>query len=405
MIYIRQNYRIYPNQEQTIILAQWLGQARFIWNHMLDLNIESYKQNQKFIFEFDMNNLLPSIKNNQETIWLKEIPSQALQQKCSDLSNALKSTGKQQQSRKGFPKFKSKKSDTSGFRLPSFKYNYEENKIYLPKLKSGIKTKFDRLLQGKASSITVYKNKCNQWFVSIVVQIEKPSLITEIKNSIGIDLGIKAFAVTSDAEIINNPKFYSCSESRVSRYHKQHSRKQKGSRNKEKTRYRLAKLHQRIANQRKDFTNKLSSVITKQNDLIAIENLNVSGMIKNRKLSKSISDASWGMFISTLKWHCTKRGKHLVQINKWYPSSKTCSHCNSLKETLTLSERTYECNFCGISIDRDFNASVNILNEGLRLYTEGTSEIHACGGDIPDMILEVGESAQETESLLRFGSS
>lgn len=390
-MYISQKYRIYPNQNQAIILNQWLGQGRFVWNQMLALNIKTYDQEQKFVFGYDMNNLLPDLKKAPETEFLKEIPSQCLQQKCSDLDKALKQSSRKAKNKKGFPNFKSKKIDESGIRFPSFKF--EGNRIILPKMVGGIKIKLHRPLLGKKGSLTLTKDKLGRYFISILVTIDESEPVTEINNSIGIDIGLKSFAVTSDSEVIDNPKFYKRSQNKLTKLQRQHSKKLKGSSNREKLRLRLAKQHKKVANQRKDFINQVTSSITKNNDLVAVEDLNVKGMVKNHKLSKSIHDVGWGMFLTTLEWQCFKRGKHFVKISRWFPSSKTCSSCGGYKDDLVLNDRVYVCPDCGFEIDRDLNAAFNILNEGLRLHqnTVGTTEINACGS----MKKEVMTSAQE----------
>ena len=378
-MYIRQNYRIYPTKLQQLTLNQWLGQGRFVWNYMLSLNIATYERDKKFVFGYDMNNLLPELKKQPDTCWLLEIPSQCLQQKCQDLDTALKQSFKKNQNKKGFPKFKSRKFDESGIRFPNFKF--EGNRIVLPKMKGGIKIKLHRPLLGKKGAITVSKDKIGRFFVSILVKIDDEiKYVEEINNAIGIDLGLKSFAVTSDAEIIENPKFYRKAEKKLTKIQRSHSRKQKGSSNREKVRVKLAKTHKIITNQRKDFCNQVASSIAKNNDLIAIEDLNVKGMMKNHNLAKSVADVSWGQFISALKWQAHKRGKYLVEINRWYPSSKTCSCCGGHKADLTLTDRVYVCPDCGFEIDRDLNAAINILQEGIRQHnTVGTTEINACG--------------------------
>lgn len=378
-MYIRQNYRIYPTKLQQLTLNQWLGQGRFVWNYMLSLNIATYERDKKFVFGYDMNNLLPALKKQPGTCWLSEIPSQCLQQKCQDLDTALKQSFKKNQNKKGFPKFKSRKFDESGIRFPNFKF--EGNRIVLPKMKGGIKIKLHRPLLGKKEAITVSKDKIGRFFVSILVKIDDQiKYVEEINNAIGIDLGLKSFAVTSDAEIIENPKFYRKAEKKLVKIQRSHSRKQKGSSNREKARVKLAKTHKIITNQRKDFCNQVASSIAKNNDLIAIEDLNVKGMMKNHNLAKSVADVSWGQFISALKWQAHKRGKYLVEINRWYPSSKTCSCCGGHKADLTLTDRVYVCPDCGFEIDRDLNAAINILQEGIRQHnTVGTTEINACG--------------------------
>jgi putative transposase len=378
-MYIRQNYRIYPTKLQQLTLNQWLGQGRFVWNYMLSLNIATYDRDKKFVFGYDMNNLLPELKKQPDTCWLSEIPSQCLQQKCQDLDTALKQSFKKNQNKKGFPKFKSRKFDESGIRFPNFKF--EGNRIVLPKMKGGIKIKLHRPLLGKKEAITVSKDKIGRFFVSILVKIDDQiKYVEEINNAIGIDLGLKSFAVTSDAEIIENPKFHRKAEKKLVKIQRSHSRKQKGSSNREKARVKLVKTHKIITNQRKDFCNQVASSIAKNNDLIAIEDLNVKGMMKNHNLAKSVADVSWGQFISALKWQAHKRGKYLVEINRWYPSSKTCFCCGGHKADLTLTDRVYVCPDCGFEIDRDLNAAINILQEGIRQHnTVGTTEINACG--------------------------
>ena len=392
-MYIRQNYRIYPNKNQSTILNQWLGQGRLVYNYMLNINQVSYKQEQKFVFGYDMTKLLPELKQQEGKEFLQEIPAQCLQQKCLDLDKALKQSLPKNKNRKGFPKFKSKKLDESGIRFTTFKF--EGNRIVLPKMVGGIKVKMERPLLGKKSSITVYKDKIGRYFISIVVLIHDIiDPVTEINNSIGIDVGLKSFAVTSDGEVIDNPKFYKRTENKLAKLQRQHSKKLKGSSNREKSRLRLAKQHKKVANQRKDFINQVASSIAKNNDLVAVEDLNVKGMVKNHKLAKAINDVGWGMFITTLEWQCFKRGKHFVKISRWFPSSKTCSSCGvGYKPDLALNDRVYVCPECNVEIDRDLNAAFNILQEGLRIHqnTVGTTEINACGA----MKKEVMTSAQE----------
>lgn len=385
-MFIRQNFRLYPTKKQEVVLNQWLGQGRFVWNYMLNKNIEQYKTNKTFIFGYDMNNLLPALKKAEDTKWLKEIPSQCLQQKCQDLDTALKQSFKNTSNRKGFPKFKSRRTDESGIRFPKVKI--DGNKLILPKLGNGLKIKLHRPILGEYGATTIIKDRTGAWYASILVKVDDafiPPKVENIQNEIGIDLGLKEFAVTSDGELIANPKFYRKAEKKLAKLQKSHSRKQKGSKNKEKTRIRLAKVHKGIANRRKDFVNQLASSIAKDNDLICIESLMVKGMVRNHNLSKAISDVGWGMFISSLKWQAEKRGKHIVEVGRFFPSSKTCNACGSIHSELTLSDRTFNCPSCGFSLDRDLNAAFNILAEGKRLHTGGTPEMgssnttDACG--------------------------
>lgn len=391
-------FRLYPNKEQQFILNQWIGCSRWVWNYMLDFNKRKYEQENKFVFYVEMNNMLPELKKQEETIWLSDAPSQVLQQKCQDLGNAMGISFKRKEC--GFPKFKSKKLDQSGIRFPQG-WHIQGNRINLPKLK-GIKFKQHREIEGKMSSCTITKDRCGDWWVSILTSHE-PTPLKDIDPtlSVGIDVGLKEFAVTSDGEIIKNPRFLKKAERRLIQRQRALSRSQKGSNNKERDRIRLAKTHRKVARQRKDFINKFVSSITKMNDVVCVEDLNIAGMKKNHRLAKSIGDVSWGQMYNRLEQKLTEERKMLIKIDQFAPSSKTCSCCGS-KQDMPLNVRTYKCNNCGLVLDRDFNAALNIRNWALRQRfnlapTVGTAESHASG----DMIF-VGKSADEAdESLVR----
>ena len=392
-------FRLYPNKSQQEILNQWIGSSRWIWNYMLDMNKSKYEKEKKFAFYIEMNNLLPDLKKQPETSWLKEVPSQVLQQKCQDLSGAMGKSFKRKQT--GFPNFKSKKLDQSGIRFPQG-WSISENRINLPKLKA-IKFKQHREIQGDMTSCSITKDRCGDWWVSILTAYEavtdkaiNPSL------SIGIDVGLKEFAVTSDGEIFENPRHLRKSEKRLIKYQRSLSRKEKGSNNKERSRVVLARLHRKVSFQRNDFINKFVSSITKMNDVVCVEDLNIAGMKKNHKLAKSISDVGWGYMYMKLQQKLTEQGKLLLKIDQFAPSSKSCSCCGT-KQDMPLNVRTYKCNTCGLELDRDFNAALNIRNWAMRMRfdiasTVGTTGSYACGDMIPSE-----ESAHEaTESLVRW---
>lgn len=386
--FIRQQYRLYPTKNQAQILDQWIGASRWIWNYMLSQNITKYKEEQKFVFVYEMNNQLPELKKQPETEWLKLVPSQAIQQKCQTLDTALKRSFKKTS---GFPRFKSRKTDTSGITLPQG-YKFHGNRINFPKLK-GVKVKKHREVDGKQGACTIIKDRVGDYFVSILYEInEFAPPVDQIYSSIGIDVGLKEFAITSDAEIIENHKFFRRSAKKLTKLQRIHSKRKKQSNNKEKSRIKLSKAHRKITRQRTDFIKKTSLAITKQNDVICVENLNVKGMMANHKLARAIADVSWSSFISELQWQAIKHQSHLVKIDRFFPSSKTCSSCGEKKLDLTLKDRTFVCPSCGYEIDRDLNAAINIHNEGMRMFrnTVGTTEIHACG----DMIQDT-DSAQE----------
>lgn len=404
-MFIRQNFRLYPNKSQSTTLNQWIGQARFVWNYMLNKNIEKYSEEKKFIFAYEMHSLLPTLKKSEEFAWLKECPSQVLQQKCQDLDTALKNKFKH---KRGFPKFKSKNTDRSGIRFPQG-IEFTENKLILPKMKSGIKFVKHREFLGEPGAVTIYRDSVGDYYVSVLVKVSDdftPELVKDITSSVGIDLGLKEFAVLSDGTNVTNPRFKKNLKRKMTRVQREFSRKQKNvkgepdKKNREKSRIKLAKLHRKIANQRKNFVNQTAASIAKKYDLITIESLNIKGMVKNHCLAGSISDAGWGMFMSALEWQCEKRGKHLHKIDRWFPSSKTCNACGSIKQTLTLADRVFKCDDCGHEMDRDLNAALNIDQLGRNKYglndrNQRLLDMKNGGGN--HMVSDTGSSEQEAQ--------
>ena len=370
MYNVRQIYRAYPNKATQAELNQNNGNARFVWNYFLNLTIEKYRKEKKFIFYNDLSKLLTELKNQPEFEWLKLSESTTLQQKLRDLDKAIKqSTSKKYTNKKGFPKFKSRKTDDSGIRFVSKVKFIDENHIKLPRINQPIKVKLHRPLLGKPTSVTIIKDRVGNWFVSFAVQVDDDFVELnkdKIETAVGIDLGCKTFAVCSDGISYDNPKFLYKSEKKLKKLQKKHNKKQKNSINREKSRRRLAKQHKKVVNQRSNFIKQTASSIAKKNDLVVCEDLNVSGIIKNHKLAKTISDCSLGAFLTELQWQCKKRGKIFHQVDRWYPSSKTCNRCGYIKKDLTLNEREWICPNCGSIIDRDYNASLNILSQGLK---------------------------------------
>lgn len=264
----------------------------------------------------------------------------------------------------------------SGIRFPQG-IKYDDGKIYLPKIKDGIKFKMHREFLGEPGAVTIKRDKVGDYWVSILMKVEDSfcSEKVEILSSVGVDVGLKEFATLSDGSVIKNPKFGKKNKRKIKLSSRKHSRKQKGSKNKEKARIRLAKQHRKIARQRKEFVTQTAVSIAKKYDLISIEDLNIKGMVKNRKLAFSVSDVGIGMFFTALEWQCQKRGNHLNKISRWFPSSKTCSCCGSIKQDLTLSDRIYKCNECGHEMDRDLNAAINIDSVGSDEYRRNYGNI------------------------------
>lgn len=347
-------YRLYPNNQQKEYFARVFGCSRFIYNKMLSDKIEHYKQTGKML-----NNTPAQYKKEYE--WLKEIDSLALANAQLNLERAYKNFFRNVST--GFPKFKSKKANCFSYTTNNQNGTVfiEGNYIKLPKLKSKVKIVKHREFQGQIKSCTISQTVSGKYFISILVetQVEKSK---ETSKKIGIDLGLKEFAVCSNSERYANPKCLRKSEKKIKKLQKDMARKKKGSKNRNKARIKLAKAYEKIYNQRKDFLHKLSTHIIRENQTIVIEDLRVNNMLKNRKLAKAISDTSWARFRFMLEYKANWYGRSLVVAPSNYASSQLCSGCgNKSSQTKDLSVRTYICQECGLIIDRDYNASLNLL--------------------------------------------
>lgn len=362
--------RLYPDDEQQVFFAKSFGCTRFIWNKMLSDKIDYYEATKT-----TLNNTPTQYKKQFE--WLKEVDSLALANVQQNLRSAYNKFFKQGS---GFPRFK-KKGIKDSYTTNNQKgtVSVTNNTVKLPKI-GHIKAKFPNKMNGLIKSATVSKTPSGKYFVSLLVETVVDEF-PKTHSNIGIDLGLTDFIVLSDGTKVANPKFLSKLEKKLARQQNilakrrevatKESRKLSDSRNYQKQKIKVAKVYEKITNTRKDFLHKLSFTIIKNHDVIAIENLNVKGMVKNRRLAKAISDSSWSSFISMLTYKAEWYRKMLVRIDRWYPSSKTCSNCNHLlsKAELPLSLRQWQCPSCKQDNDRDINASINILNEGLIMAT------------------------------------
>ena len=384
-------YRIYPNKEQTQQINQMLGNARFVYNWALDRRIKEYQAEKKSISAFTLMTELTQLKKQDEYDWLKLSVAQSLQQSIVNMDKAFTRFFKQ---KKGFPKFKSKHIGTHHVGFPqNTKVDFENNKISLPKI-GWIKSKISRTFEGKIKTATIKKTPTNKYFVSITVGVPdvkvKQKPISK-KNAVGIDTGIKTFAVLSDGTEIQNPKHLKNSIKRLKVLQKRASRKQKGSANRKKANLKVALLYEKISNQRLDFLHKTTTAIAKQYDTVACENLNIAGMVKNHKLAQSIIDLGLGRFYTLLNYKMQEQGGNYLEIGRFQPSSKICS-CGVINKDLKLSDRVWTCKSCGVTHDRDVLASNNILKFALQkqnIKTEGTSGL-AYGGAGVSRTDEVG---------------
>ena len=354
-------FRIEPNKQQKVLINKTLGCTRFLYNQMLDEKQLKYKSKDKSKCKTEKDYKI-------DFEWLKEVDSTALQQARIDLKTAYDNFFRKLKA--GQPtnlKFKSKHNPKNSYRTINVNNSIrvEENKIRLPKL-GFVKFKKSREVSGKIKSVTVSKNILGRCYISVLCEVEIEKL-PKLDTQVGIDLGLKEFCITSDSEFVSNPRFLRKSEQELKKAQRILSHRVKKGKNRFKQQKVVFKIHQKIANQRLDFLHKLSTRLIIENQVICLEDLQVRNMVKNHCLAKSISDVSWSKFVELLRYKAEWYGRELVQIGKFFPSSKTCSSCGSIKKDLTLKDREYQCSSCGTKIDRDYNASLNILEEGLRI--------------------------------------
>lgn len=378
-------YRIYPDNSQKELLAKHFGSVRFIYNRALEIKTQAYSANEVNISRYELSAQLKDLK--REYPWLKEVNSQSLQTALLHLDIAYTAFFKKKAK---FPTFK-KKSNRQSFTCPQ-NVRIDNGRLYIPKFKDGIEIMQHRPLNGSIHSATISKTPTDKYFVSILVETGVPipdkNPICK-KTAVGIDVGIKTFATLSDGTEIENPKYLRNSLKRLKVLQRRASRKVKGSNNRKKANKKVAVIHERITNQRKDFLHKVSDAITKQYDTICIEDLSASNMEKNHHLAMSINDAGWGTFITYLKYKSEWRGKNVIEIGRFDPSSKMHNGCGYINKDLKLSDREWVCPKCGEIVQRDINASKNILDWGLLKYSgmgraEGLPELPTMVGTMKE---------------------
>lgn len=357
-------YRLSPNKTQTELINKHIGACRFLYNLALETKNYAYASHRKNISCFELMGQIPELKKECE--WLKEIDSQALQQSVIDLDRAFTAFFK---GHSKFPNFKKKRGNQK-FRNPhGSKVEIKDGKLFQPKFKEGIKIIIDRMFDGEIRSTTISKTATNKYFVSVLVETGVP--LPEKKpikeqTAVGIDLGLKSFIVTSNGLKIDNPKHLKNRILHLKFLQRQASKKVKGSNNRKKANFKVALCHEKITNTRKDFLHKLSNQITNENDTLCFETLNIAGMVKNHKLAQSISDAGWGIFMDYCKYKSEWKGKNVLQIPTFEPSTKLCNCCGAINNTLTLADREWLCANCQTLHDRDENAAINIKNYSLK---------------------------------------
>lgn len=365
-------YRAYkteldPNNAQRTLFIKACGVARFAWNWGLARRIEEYKLTGKSSSCYDQQKQLNAIKDEQFP-WMREVSKSVPEGALGNVDSAFKNFWrrcKEGKGTKGFPRFKSKRNGLGSFKV-RVSDSITNNAIWIARV-GWVRLKERGYIPTsgvKINSATV-SEKAGRWFVS--VQVEKEIAVTENQGpATGLDLGLNKFVVGSDGFSLEAPKPLKRSLKRLQKLSRRVSRKQKGSKNRRKAIKRLAKFHYRISNQRKDFLHKASTMLTKTKSMIVVEDLNVDEMVKNRSLARSIQDSCWSEFVRQLEYKCPWHDSKLVKVDRFFPSTKTCSSCGEVKDEMPLSVRVYECEGCGLKIDRDLNAAINILNEGLK---------------------------------------
>lgn len=367
--------RIYPTTEQAEFLNRQFGAVRFTYNTGLRIMSHRYKRHgQSLSAKHDIKKLLPIAKKSRKYGWLKEVDSMALQQSCINLDQAFQRFFDPKQ-KAGYPRFKSKRGKQSSYHCVGIKAG--DNWIKVPKL-GPIKSKIHRPVDGKLKSITLSRTVTGKHYASLLYETEQatlaPLMNVDVAKIVGLDMGLSHLVIDSTGRKTANPRFLKQAQKNLKRKQQALSRKTKGSANRAKARLLVAKAHERVANARNDFQHKLSRQIVDDNQAVIVETLKVKNMMKNAKLAKHIGDASWHALTAKLEYKAKEQGKHLVKIDQWFPSSKTCHYCQHKMSAMPLNIRSWECPACHTHHDRDINAALNIKHQGiLKLKAEGLS--------------------------------
>jgi len=382
-------YRLSPTKEQSILLNKHIGASRFVYNLALECKQMAWAGSKVNLSCFALHSQLKDLKTECE--WLKEINSQSLQQSITNLDKAYTAFFKGQNS---FPKFK-KKSNGGSFNIPQ-NVLLENGKLIVPKFKKGIDIVLHREIKGEIRQATISRTPTGKYFVSILCETGepiKPKTVVKESTTVGIDLGIKTYLVSSDGKEFDNPKYLRKAQSKLKYVQRKYS-KHKGKRTKQK----LAILHEKVANKRKDFLHKTSSELIKNHDSLAIEDLAVSNMVKNHKLAQAISDVSWSTFVTMLEYKANWYGKNILKIGRFEPSSKLHANCGYINKDLTLSDREWTCPKCGELVSRDINAAINIKSFALRNILSGTDRKNQ--GKLPTLVGALTLEAQPIGSAV-----
>ena len=393
--------RIYPTPEQVGFINKQLGCCRFVYNACLAYRKDAYEADRASISSSQSINYIVSLKSQYD--WLKEVHSKVLQQSVRDMNKAYDNFFKLHS---GYPKFKSKKDNHQSCRFPKDAFiGIRGNRIDLIKSLKDIHfkcsvndEKYLNKNQDKVSSLTLSKTPSGKFYLSVL--IDKPNkTLKQVDGVIGIDLGIKDFVITSDGEVFENLHFKKSEVIKLKKLQRSLSRKKDGSNNKNKARIKLAKSYEKITNRKTNYLHYVANQLLNENQVIVMEDLNIKGMMKNHKLAESICEMNFGEFRRMLEYKASWYGRKLVFINRFYPSSKRCNHCGYINKNLRLSDRQWICPKCGSVIERDYNAALNILDEGIRLIGLSSPEFTLV--DYPTMDDRLGDRGLKSSDRLK----
>ena len=369
MSYKALKLRFYPTEEQKQILAQTFGCSRFVYNNILKQRMDAWYEDKQSVDYNKASKMLTELKRNPEYNWLQDVSAVVLQQSLRNQQSAFKNFFDK---RAKYPKFKKKQSKQS-VRYVGHSFKWDGVTLSLAKMEESLNIRWSYSKPKNISSITISKDSADRYFVSLLVEFV-PRRLQVVPKTVGIDLGIKDLIVTSDGFKSGSLKLTKKYEQKLVLARHNLAKKQKGSRRRNKARLRVAKIHAKIADSRRDNIHKLSRKLVNENQVIAFEDLNIVGMISNRKLSKSISDMSWGEFVRQCEYKADWAGKQVVKINRWFPTTKRCSCCGHTLDKISLDVRNWTCPECKTEHDRDINAAINIKAAGLAVLARGVTE-------------------------------
>lgn len=394
-------YRLYPNAEQKVLIARHFGCARFVYNWALSEKDKHYKETGKSLSKRMIQDLLVASKKADKQ-WLNEVNSQSLLASLAHLDTAFTNFFR---GRAKFPRFKSKYSGWQSYQCPQHvTVDFDNNRINLPKLK-GIKAKLHRPFVGKVKTVTIKRSPSGKYFASVLVEdgaIDPVPALIEPEHTVGLDVGLTSFLIDSAGNKTDNPRLLKASLVRLAIEQKKLARKKKGSGSKAKQKRKVSTIHEKVANRRYDFIHQVTAKLADKNHAttFAVEDLNIKGMIRNRKLARAIQDAGWGMFLTTLDYKCRWNGKNLLRIGRFQPSSKLCNCCGYKMESMPLSIREWECPGCHSVNDRDTNAARNIRDMGLADSLGHSDCVKSSPVESP---VSAGSTAKGTDAY-RYGS-